>query len=308
MQGPNGEGIAEGGARVNDHGRCDHPLARHGRAESRCRDQQDTETNPIDGTRLPDQPQQPPCPGRFDARSRKYADRADLGERTVQEGDHDGQLSRRFESQIPHRQLHTELSGSVRRPLLSSIQCCMVPLMAEERLSAQDWIDAGLRSLARQGFGALKADLLAQEIGVSRGSFYWHFESLASFQSRLIEYWKRTATEAIIADLERYGTPRERIDALLRRAFGRGGSLEIRMRTWAEGNREAALAVRDIDRRRRTYIEQLLEDSGVAPKLAGTRAQLLYWTYLGAALSRSKLMEPELEETVAELRRIGLDG
>jgi hypothetical protein len=50
------------------------------------------------------------------------------------------------------------------------------------------------------------------------------------------------------------------------------------MRTWAENNGEAARAVGDIDRRRREYINQLLVQAGVAPTLAETRAQLLYWT------------------------------
>ena len=55
------------------------------------------------------------------------------------------------------------------------------------------------------------------------------------------------------------------------------------MRAWADENAEAARVLRDIDRRRRGYIEQLLVDEGIPPDLAEARAQLLYWTYLGAA-------------------------
>ena len=80
------------------------------------------------------------------------------------------------------------------------------------------------------------------------------------------------------------------------------------MRAWADNNAEAARAVSDIDRRRQEYMEQLLVGAGIAPPLAATRAQLLYWTYLGAALSRSKLSGERLNRIVAELKRIGLDG
>ena len=45
-----------------------------------------------------------------------------------------------------------------------------------KRLSAQAWIDFALATLAREGFEALKADVLAHKLGVSRGSFYWHFK------------------------------------------------------------------------------------------------------------------------------------
>ena len=177
-----------------------------------------------------------------------------------------------------------------------------------ERLTAQDWIDFALQTLARTGFDSLKADVLARKLGISRGSFYWHFTDLGTFHARVIEHWKQAATEAIIVDIERYKSPEQRFDALLRHAFGHGASLEIRMRTWAENNAEAERAVSDIDRRRREYIERLLAEAGVAPALAATRAQLVYWTYLGAAVSRSRLTGERLDQALAELKRIGLEG
>lgn len=78
------------------------------------------------------------------------------------------------------------------------------------------------------------------------------------------------------------------------------------MRAWADNNPEAAQALRDIDRRRREYMERMLAEAGIPPLLAATRAQLLYWTYLGAALSRSKLTGQQLDRIVAELKQIGL--
>ena len=175
-----------------------------------------------------------------------------------------------------------------------------------ERLTAQDWIDFALTTLAHEGSDALKADVLARKFGVSRGSFYWHFTDLGTFHTRVIEHWRQRTTEAIIADLERYDSREERLEALVRRGFGHDGVLEVRMRAWADTNAEAARVLSDIDRRRREYIEQMLVDAGIAPSLSATRAQILYWTYLGAALSRSKLAGERLDRTVAELKRIGL--
>jgi len=177
-----------------------------------------------------------------------------------------------------------------------------------KRLTPQGWIDFALTTLANEGFDALKADVLARKLGVSRGSFYWHFNDLGTFHARVIEHWRQMATEAIIADIERYQSHEERIDALLRHGFGHGAALEIRMRTWADNNAEAARAVSDIDRRRREYVERLLVEAGIAQPLAATRAQLLYWTYLGAALSRSKLTGERLDRIVAELKLVGLSG
>ena len=173
-----------------------------------------------------------------------------------------------------------------------------------ERLTAGDWIDLALATLAREGFGALKADVLARKLGITRGSFYWHFTDLGTFHSRVIAHWKHAATDAIITDIEQYAAPEERLNALLRHAFGRGGSLESRMRTWAENNAEAARAVNDIDRRRREYIERLLVEAGIEPSSAATRAQLLYWSYLGAALNGSRLVGEPLARMVTELEHV----
>ncbi|MFO1159438.1 MAG: TetR/AcrR family transcriptional regulator [Reyranellaceae bacterium] len=177
-----------------------------------------------------------------------------------------------------------------------------------ERLTAQDWIDLAAATLAREGFDALKADVLARKLGVSRGSFYWHFADLGAFHLRVIEHWRQTTTEAIIADIERHDSRARRLDALLRRAFGHGAALEVRMRAWADANPTAARAVADVDRRRRDYLEQLLVEAGVARPLAATRAQLLYWTYLGAASSRIRHAAERLDGIVAELERLALAG
>jgi AcrR family transcriptional regulator len=176
-----------------------------------------------------------------------------------------------------------------------------------KRLTAQDWIDFALKTLTRDGFEALKADVLARKLGVSRGSFYWHFSELAEFHAQVIAHWRQMATDAIIADLE--GTPRAaRLDTLLQRAFSHSGALELRMRAWADHNAQAEDALRDIDRRRCAYIERMLADEGVAPAAAAMRAQVLYWAYLGAALSRTRLQGPALKRMVDELKRIGLSG
>jgi len=175
-----------------------------------------------------------------------------------------------------------------------------------KRLSADAWIDFALNVLAREGAEALKAEVLARRLKVSRGSFYWHFADRDAFHARVIARWRETMTEGVIASLARHGTPARRLDALLGRAFRHRNRLELRMRGWADHNAAAARAVRAVDRRRCRYIEALLREAGIAPARAATRAQLLYWAYLGAALGHSQLAGAQLERSVKELMRIGL--
>src|SRR6478752_1938861 len=148
-----------------------------------------------------------------------------------------------------------------------------------DQLSADDWISQGLKALTKSGFTALKADPLAKAMGVSRGSFYWHFADLGAFHAAVLKRWREVAAEQIIAAVE--ADSDEPLKALLRRTFGAKLELERAVRNWAAFEPAAQNAVRAIDRRRLDYIEVLLGKRGLAPDVAAARAQILYWTFLG---------------------------
>ena len=59
------------------------------------------------------------------------------------------------------------------------------------RLSVDDWIDAGFTLLADAGIEALKLDRLCGHLGVTKGSFYWHFADMPAYRKALIESWTR---------------------------------------------------------------------------------------------------------------------
>src|ERR1700728_5318779 len=71
-----------------------------------------------------------------------------------------------------------------------------------DQLSAKDWLDQGLKALAARGFTALKAEPLAKAMGVSRGSFYWHFADVEAFHAAILKHWREVAAEQVIANLE----------------------------------------------------------------------------------------------------------
>jgi AcrR family transcriptional regulator len=173
-----------------------------------------------------------------------------------------------------------------------------------DQLSAQDWLDQGLRTLAESGFTALKAEPLAKAMGVSRGSFYWHFADIGAFHAAILKHWREVAAEQIIADLETASGNEKPLLRLLRRVFGGRLTLENAVRTWAALDPAARSAVQAIDRRRLSYVEKLLGDGGLAPDLARARAQILYWAFLGFALSDKPLPRAAQRRVLDELLRI----
>src|SRR5258706_766182 len=94
-----------------------------------------------------------------------------------------------------------------------------------EQLSAKDWLDQGLKTLARSGFTALKAEPLAKAMGVSRGSFYWHFADISAFHAAILKHWRDVPAEQIIANLEAAAGREKPILLLLRQAFCGGMGL-----------------------------------------------------------------------------------
>ena len=144
-----------------------------------------------------------------------------------------------------------------------------------ERLTAQDWIDFALKTLAHEGSGALKADVLARKLGVSRGSFYWHFADIAAYHAAILTRWHEVAAEQIIANVEAASKDENPLALLLRRVFGERLMLERAVRTWAS----------------------------VDPA-ARARAQILYWAFLGFALSDQPLPKARQQAVLDELLRI----
>jgi AcrR family transcriptional regulator len=54
---------------------------------------------------------------------------------------------------------------------------------AGNRLGLDDWIQAGYALLAEEGIQALKIDRLCDRLGVTKGSFYWHFDGIPSYRA-----------------------------------------------------------------------------------------------------------------------------
>jgi AcrR family transcriptional regulator len=173
-----------------------------------------------------------------------------------------------------------------------------------DQLSAKDWLDQGLRALARSGFTALKAEPLAKAMGVSRGSFYWHFADIGAYHAAILKHWREVAAEQIIANLEAASDDDNPVQLLLRWAFGTKPALENAVRTWATVDPAARSAVQAIDRRRLGYVEKLLSASGLPADVARPRAQILYWAFLGFALSDRPLPQARQAEVVDELLRM----
>ncbi|QOZ22409.1 TetR/AcrR family transcriptional regulator [Bradyrhizobium sp. CCBAU 51753] len=173
-----------------------------------------------------------------------------------------------------------------------------------EQLSAKDWLDRGLKTLAKSGFTALKAEPLAKAMGVSRGSFYWHFADIGAYRAAILKHWREVSAEQVIAELETVPSGEDALALLLRRTFSARLLLERAVRSWATVDPEARAAVLAVDQRRIGYIETLLRQAGFADEVARGRAQIFYWAFVGYALSDQTGPKVRQQAALDELLRM----
>ena len=141
-------------------------------------------------------------------------------------------------------------------------------------------------------------------MGVSRGSFYWHFADIGAFHAAILKHWSEVATEQVIAGLE--ATPKDRRrarGAVARRIFA--SDRRWRMRS-APGPRSMPARGRPCRPSTQAigYIEVLLKQAGLSADTARARAQILYWAFLGYALSEQPLPKARQQGMVEELLRM----
>ncbi|NOK62423.1 MAG: hypothetical protein GFH27_549293n157 [Chloroflexi bacterium AL-W] len=171
-----------------------------------------------------------------------------------------------------------------------------------DRLSKEQWLDHGLAQLAQSGFTVLKADKLAKSLGVSRGSFYWHFKDIADFHAAVLERWREVAVNAVIIDIEQQDLPAEvKLRRLINIAVGRTGALEQAMRAWAFSDSVVNETVATIDAQRLAYIQTLLQALGLNEATAITRSYVIYCSYLGRRLLSHPLLAEQQAALIEEL-------
>ena len=144
------------------------------------------------------------------------------------------------------------------------------------------WVTAGLARLRRDGIGAVRIELLARDLGVSKGSFYWHFAKRSELLMEILAAWRRSDTTAVIEAVEAGGGgPEDRLWKLFEFIASSDRSLERAVRNWAATDAAAADSLAQVDRRRLAYLEDLFVAMGFNVADASARAGLAYASVVG---------------------------
>jgi AcrR family transcriptional regulator len=160
------------------------------------------------------------------------------------------------------------------------------------RGSAELWLDAAYDILVEQGVEAVKVMPLAQRLGMSRTSFYWHFQDREALLSGLVARWHGKNTANLVARTE---SPALTITQSMMNVFDCwitpslfDSKLEFAIRTWALNDAGLARTLLETDAVRIAALKAMFLRFDYPEKEADIRARTVYLTQVGYIAMRTE--------------------
>jgi AcrR family transcriptional regulator len=154
-----------------------------------------------------------------------------------------------------------------------------------ERLDGANWLEAARNALIAGGIGAVKVERLAASLGVTVGSFYWHFNNRGALYSTLLDDWKSSNSASMIRVSKLEGvTAEERFSAFVNlwvTEDGYSSAYDAAVRDWARTSDEVRSTVHAIDSLRVSLLRGIFEDLGYDSDRAEVRARITYFHQVG---------------------------
>jgi AcrR family transcriptional regulator len=171
-------------------------------------------------------------------------------------------------------------------------------------LDAARWASAAFEALAAGGVEAVRVEPLAKGLGVTKGSFYWHFADRRALLDALLAQW----SDGRIAAIREQAADETRPEAALRRlaelytrhANPRGLAIELAIRSLARADDEAAKAARAVDLERLKQVARLFAGLGWKAADADARAVLFYSYLFGESLLDARAVSDRTRERAIE--------
>ena len=161
------------------------------------------------------------------------------------------------------------------------------------------WLTAALEVLRERGVDGIKVVPLASRLGLTSGSFYWHFKNIQDLLDSILEHWENHLTDHIVQDARHFdGPPEDRILNLMLQVIGEDAAVpDHAISVWAKSDARAQIAYRRTIAKRFEFAGWMFEQSGFSPKEASARGRLMVASLMGEASNDIK-SSPDWEEIV----------
>jgi AcrR family transcriptional regulator len=171
-----------------------------------------------------------------------------------------------------------------------------------EQLNRDKWLDAAFSAAVTGGFSEIKVLAISDALGVTRGSFYWHFKSQQELIDALVERWYQKELETI-ESLKKAFVDDARTDLMMifsnAIAFLTPNTPDLQfsvaLRAYARSHPDVAQRIAEVDRLRTTVIFERYLLAYPGPAQARQRTVIFYLALGGAAtMVTSGVATPEM--------------
>ena len=165
-----------------------------------------------------------------------------------------------------------------------------------KRQSKEDWLEEGFQILSEFNQDKLRIQYLCERLGVTKGSFYHHFQGMQGYISELLSEWKQRNTLKFIELANRQVGPQEKLESLNKQVITVNQAIETAIRSWSFYHPEVQRVVREVDTIRLEFLKQIYLSTGVGDREAYQLAQLEYSTLVGLQFLFPHIGSEELKE------------
>lgn len=149
----------------------------------------------------------------------------------------------------------------------------------KEPLGREAWVGAAMQMLAHGGVDSVRIEELARRLGVTKGSFYWHFRDRADLQGAMLDVWRSEIVTGVMNRLRAVPDPLDRFRRMMRLPFGEDRpdfDIEAAVRLWAQRDPRAQEAIVSADEIRIGFISEVLIAAGAPAEEARSRAIMVF--------------------------------
>ena len=162
-------------------------------------------------------------------------------------------------------------------------------------LTAEDWEKEALELIAEQGVQALAVEPLARRMGITKGSFYWHFPGREALLERALQRWEEHDSRNLRKSLGEFDHPRDRLVSFFRRVVKEKLTHEVYSELCAAaGHPQVEPVLERVANRRMEQISAAFEELGMERTAANHQARLTYSVYLGFLQLQRQHQTPSL--------------
>jgi AcrR family transcriptional regulator len=149
-------------------------------------------------------------------------------------------------------------------------------------LQPLDWILAALARLSSEGVDAVRIEVLARDLGVSKGSFYWHFQDREDLLMKMLSQWESEETQMLeTLTSARHSAPARWARFIERIARPGHARLMLAIHSWARRDAGVAARIATLEKKRARFIADVLRDIGLSSGSAESWSELVQLTCLG---------------------------